>query len=345
VTVSFWPGLLRLARMRFLLYNLLPVALGVAASVHEGHGFQVGWYVFAQLFAWTVHVMTHFCNEYFDLEADRENVYYTAWTGGSRALVDGLVPPSMALSAAFVTLSAATAMVAVMPTWPARVVAVITVLLAWFYTSPPLKLNYRGMGEITVAAILNGLWPVLAAILQAGTVPVMLLVTLLPTAVLQAARMMVMNLGDRRSDASVGKRTLPVIIGYERAVIVIVSAQPLAYATLTVFAVFGWVPWVVWVPMAATAALSVWLVRQLRAGAMRDLQPDRMTPVVFWASNHVSLIVAGAALGVVVDSVVRGRSSVAAIVVLAGVLGAYAALFAFRLTLARRPVLAAGSPS
>jgi 1,4-dihydroxy-2-naphthoate octaprenyltransferase len=334
-------GFLRLARLRFLLYNLLPVGLAVAVSVHQGHPLDYPWYVVAQLFAWTVHVMTHYCNEYFDLEADRANVYFTAWTGGSRALVDGLVAPVVSLGAGFVLLSASTLMVAVMPSWQARVLATAAVVLAWFYTAPPLKLNYRGAGEVTVAAILNGLWPAVAAVLQAGTVPVLLVAILAPTALLQVVRMMVMNLGDRRSDATVGKRTLPVIIGYQPAVNLIVVAQPVAYAMLTAFAVLGWVPWLVWAPMAATAPLSAWLVRQLRGGAMRDLDPRRMTPVVFWASNHVSLIVAAAMLGVILDSV-RRSANTGAVAVLGAVLAGYGVLFAHRLWLAHRATTSVG---
>ena len=80
-----------------------------------------GWYAVAQLFAWTVHVITHYCNEYFDLEASRANVYFTAWTGGSQALVDGLVAPVVSLGAGVVLLSASALMVTVMPSWQARV--------------------------------------------------------------------------------------------------------------------------------------------------------------------------------------------------------------------------------
>ncbi|MFD2764899.1 prenyltransferase [Micromonospora eburnea] len=331
-----WKGLLRLARLRFLLYNLLPVGLAVAVSVHQGHPLDLTWYAVAQLFAWTVHVMTHFCNEYFDLEADRANVYFTPWTGGSRALVDGMVAPMVSLGAGFVLFGLSTLMVAIMPSWQARVLATAAVVLAWFYTAPPVRLNYRGAGELTVAAILNGLWPAVAVVLQAGTVPMLLLAVLAPTAVLQVARMMVMNLGDRRSDATVGKRTLPVIVGYRTAVRLIVGAQPVAYAMLTAFALLGWVPWLVWAAMAATAPLSVWLVIQLRAGAMRDLDPRRMTPVVFWASNHVSLIVAAAMLGVILDAA-RGSASTGALAVLGAVFAGYGLLFAYRLWLARRP--------
>lgn len=331
-----WRGFLRLARLRFLLYNLLPVGLAVAVSVHQGHPLDLTWYAVAQLFAWTVHVMTHYCNEYFDLEADRANVYYTPWTGGSRALVDGSVTPVVSLRAGVVLLGASALMVAIMPSGQARVLAAAAVALAWFYTAPPLRLNYRGAGEVTVAAILNGLWPAVAAVLQAGTVPLLLLAVLAPTAVLQVARMMVMNLGDRRSDAMVGKRTLPVIIGYRRAVRVICGAQLVGYATLTVFALLGWVPWLVWGAMAATAPLSAWLVRQLRGGAMSDLDPGRMTPVVFWASNHVSLIVAAAMLGVILDAA-RRSADTGALAVLGAVLAGYGLLFAHRLWLARRP--------
>ncbi|MEU3453539.1 prenyltransferase [Micromonospora sp. NPDC006766] len=330
-----WRALIRLARLRFLLYNLLPVGLAVAVSVHRGHPLDLTWYAVAQLFAWTVHVMTHYCNEYFDLEADRANVYFTPWTGGSRALVDGAVAPVVSLGAGFVLFGLSTVLVAVMPSLPARVLAATAVVLAWFYTAPPGRLNYWGAGELTVAAILNGLWPAVAVVLQAGTVPWLLVAVLAPTAVLQVARMMVMNLGDRRSDATVGKRTLPVILGYRPAVRLIIAAQPIAYGLLTVFAVLGWVPWLVWAAMAATAPLSLWLVRQLRGGAMRDLDPVRMTPVVFWASNHVSLIVAAAMLGVLLDAV-RGSASVGALAVLGAVLAGYALLFAHRLWLARR---------
>lgn len=328
-------GFLRLARLKFLLYNVLPVGLGAAAAVALGSSLNVWLYVVAQVFAWTVHLMTHYCNEYFDLEADRANVYHTPWTGGSRALVDGLVSPIVSLGASFVLWAAGLFIVALMPTPAARIAGVVTLVLAWFYTAPPLQFNYRGLGEVTVAAILNGLWPVVAVLLQSNTVPWLLVATLAPTALLQAARMMVMNLGDRISDASVGKRTIPVIIGYAAAVRVVIAAQIAAYALLTAFAVAGWVPWLVWAPMFATVPLSVWLVDQLRRGAMAHADPSRMTPVVFWASNHVALVVGGAMLGMVVYGANHGANA-ADVGILSGVLLAYALLFAYRLRAARR---------
>jgi 1,4-dihydroxy-2-naphthoate polyprenyltransferase len=323
-------GFIRLARLRFLLYNVLPVGLGTAVSVHAGYPLSLKWYAMAQVFAWTVHVMTHYCNEYFDLEADRANVYHTPWTGGSRALVDGLVEPVVALETAFVLWTTGLFLVSAMPTGLARLLGAITLALAWFYTAPPFRFNYRGLGEVTVALVLNGLWPAIAVVLQAGVIPPMLVAVLAPTALLQVARMIIMNLGDRISDESVGKRTIPVIIGYRRAVSSIVGAKVVAYALLTVFAVLGWIPWLVWALMAATAPISGWLVVQLRRGSMHDVVPQRMTPVVFWASNHVSLIVCAAMAGVVADAALHGATGRAS-VILSAVLGGYGLLFAHRL--------------
>ncbi|MGH3657512.1 MAG: prenyltransferase [Micromonosporaceae bacterium] len=329
-------GFIRLARLRFLLYNVLPVGLGAAIAVWTGHPLSITWYVVAQLFAWCTHLMTHYSNEYFDLEADRANTYFTPWTGGSRALVDGLVSPKVALSTSFVLWAVAMLLVAAMPTTQARVLAAVTVALAWFYTAPPLAANYRGLGELTVAAILNGLWPAVAVVLQAGYVPMLLLAVLAPTAILQTVRMMIMNLGDRVSDAEVGKRTLPVIVGYARAVTVIVAGQVIAYSLLAAFTLLGWVPLLVALMMFTTAPISVWLVIQLTRGRMRDVEPTAMTPVVFWASNHVSLIVGAAMLGVLADTVLHRGIAGIGVSILAAVLAAYGLLFGHRLWLATR---------
>ena len=45
-------------------------------------------------------LMTHYANDYFDLEADRANQTPTTWSGGSRVLPAGELSPRVALIAA-----------------------------------------------------------------------------------------------------------------------------------------------------------------------------------------------------------------------------------------------------
>jgi hypothetical protein len=56
----------RLGRPRFLLNSLLLVTLGLSVAVYQGRRLDWAGWVLVQLFAWCTHLMTHYCNEYFE---------------------------------------------------------------------------------------------------------------------------------------------------------------------------------------------------------------------------------------------------------------------------------------
>jgi 1,4-dihydroxy-2-naphthoate octaprenyltransferase len=288
---------IRLGRPKFLLYSTVLFGLGTAAAVHAGERIDLALWARGQLFVWCVHLMTHYCNEYFDLEADRANPSPTAWTGGSRVLVQGLVSPATSLAAAHVLLFVCGALAATMPTPTARGMACATVALAWFYTAPPFRLNYNGLGELTVATVLNGLWPLLAFHLQATRFSPALLCALVPTFVVQLVRMMVMNLSDYEGDRRVQKRTLVVLLGPVLAVRVFAVGQLVAYGAIVAFLSAGVLPAPVGAAMLVTSPIALWQTRRLLRGAIRD--PRQANSVVFWASTHVALTFAAAMAGFV----------------------------------------------
>ena len=91
-------------------------------------------------------LMTHYANDFFDLEADRANRTPTRWSGGSRVLPDGVLPPGVALGAALVLgarrarrrAGAGDARAAIGRCCcrsPSSMIA-----LAWGYSAPPLRL-------------------------------------------------------------------------------------------------------------------------------------------------------------------------------------------------------------
>jgi 1,4-dihydroxy-2-naphthoate octaprenyltransferase len=171
------------------------------------------------------------------------------------------------------------------------------IALSWFYTAPPFRLNYRGLGEIVVAAVLDLLVPLLAHGLQSGRVsaPAALLSALLPLFVVQVARMMVMNLSDHEGDARVGKRTLAVLLGPRRAGDAIALGQLLAYGSVLALTTARILPAAVGVAMLLTLPVSIWQTRRVRRGALRDAA--LANSVVFWASTHVALLTAAATFG------------------------------------------------
>ena len=73
----------------FVLYGL-----GAALAVAGGAPLDRWRYVLGQLVVTATQLMTHYANDYFDLEADRANRTPTRWSGGSRVLPDGALPPA-----------------------------------------------------------------------------------------------------------------------------------------------------------------------------------------------------------------------------------------------------------
>jgi 1,4-dihydroxy-2-naphthoate octaprenyltransferase len=255
--------LVRLGRPKFLLESVLTVTCGIAVVVYLGHPFLIGPWLVAQAFVSTTHLMTQYCNEYFDLEADSAHTGPTAWTGGSQVLAQGLLPAGVSLAASFVLLFVSIAQIAFMPTLTTRLVCVVIVALAWFYTAPPIRLNYRAAGEVTTAAVLTVLCPALACLLQIGTLPPLLLAVTGFLFLVMTARMMVMNFCDGDSDRSVGKLTLPNTLGPRRAAQLFTGLQLAAYLCLVVVTVTGTVPLIAGIALLATAPMAAMLCRKL----------------------------------------------------------------------------------
>lgn len=293
-----------LGRFKFLFQSLLVVCMGVTAAQHDGADLDLGWAAGILLFAWVVHLMTHYCNEYFDLEADRANEAPTSWTGGSRILVRGLLPPIVSLGASFVLLFVAMFIAAAMPDTPSRLMAVTILVGAWFYTAPPLKFNYRALGEFICALTLYGLGPLLVFRLQAGPFSRTVAVCVAVIFCFQFLRMAVMNLADVDGDRRVGKITLAVRFGPRAVVRLFVFAQVLLYAVLVLIVALSAVPLLPGLALLATFPVPLWVGTRLWRGALAD--PRRANAVTFWSSMHMPATSVAVMVGLLADMFAGG---------------------------------------
>jgi 1,4-dihydroxy-2-naphthoate octaprenyltransferase len=254
-------------------------------------------YVQGLLFVWNTHLMTHYCNEYYDLEPDKANVNPSPWTGGSRVLVKGLVAPHVSLRIAYALAAASTVMALLMPTLSAKLLCLGAVFLSWEYSAPPFKLEGKGMGELIVTAVLNTIVPLLGFCLQEGGLTANpLLLILVPLGIIEYIRMMVMNMADWRSDATTWKKTLVVRIGIENAVRIHGVGMGVAYLSLIPVYLAG-VPAVLVASVALTGAMGLWYAAQLQAGAWKD--PKAFFPMPYIASTHNGLSGAAALFGLI----------------------------------------------
>src|SRR3954469_8707459 len=160
----------RLGRPQFLVGGFVLYGLGGALAVAGGAAFDPWRYGWGQLVVTATQLMTHYANDYFDLEADRANKTPTKWSGGSRVLPGGEVHERGALIAAIVlaviggvlaVIIAATVGATLGAPVGSRALATLAVIfvLAWGYSAPPLRLCARGLGELDTAIVVTVLGP------------------------------------------------------------------------------------------------------------------------------------------------------------------------------------------
>jgi 1,4-dihydroxy-2-naphthoate octaprenyltransferase len=269
--------------------------LGAALAVVGGARFDASLFAWGQLIVTAAQLMTHYANYYFDLEADRANRTPTRWSGGSRVLPDGALPPGVALGAALVLgVVALGAGLALAMRASDRLLllplAVVMTTLAWAYSAPPLRLAARGLGELTTAAVVTLCVPLLGYYLQAGEFHPRILAACLLPCLLQIAMLLAIELPDAAGDAATGKRTLVVRLG------ALTGARLYASLTITAFAVLpllaqGVLPPRVAIAPLALAPLAIWQAARVVRGGYAD--PARWDSVAFWA---VALLAGSAAV-------------------------------------------------
>ena len=96
-------------------------------------------------------------------------------------------------------------------------IGVAGVALAYFYHAPPLRLSYRGLGELAVAVTYGPLICAGAFLVQRGTLSGEVLWLSLPLALLIAGFLWINEFPDYLADKGAGKRTLVVQLGRWRA--------------------------------------------------------------------------------------------------------------------------------
>jgi 1,4-dihydroxy-2-naphthoate octaprenyltransferase len=208
--------LVRATRAPFLTASLAPVLLGIAVAARAGF-FDAPTALVTVVAAALVQVGLNVANDVFDTiqGADDVNPTPTMFSGGSQVLQEGLLSMrGMALLSAGAYLAAGAlglVLLALRPSVELVVIAAVGLAISLTYTMPPLKLAYRGLGEVATAV---GFGPVMllgAYVVQSrGSISAEAVTASIPVALLVAMILYVNEIPDRIGDSLAGKKTLPV---------------------------------------------------------------------------------------------------------------------------------------
>lgn len=285
---------LKLSRAAFLMGGVVMYALGAAAALHQGYAISVEKYLWGQLIVTFTQMMTQFSNEYFDYESDKLNRTYTYWSGGSRVLPKGELPIKTALIAALGCGGAAFVLGLALALSTQDILLVILLLaamiLAWGYSSPPLRLHSRSLGELTSSLVVAILTPTVGFYVQTGSFSGEFLLATIPISFLQFNVLLGVHFPDAEGDQQAGKITLVVRYGRQ--------ATAYLYGAM-IFAAYFSLPILMGLGLAKTVGLAVLLsapfaIFLLWRVARRDWEnPQRWGWLAFFS---IALLMTAAAL-------------------------------------------------
>ncbi len=252
--------ILRTTRLPFLTATLVPVFLGLAiAARHQAFDWAIA--LLVVLGGSLAHLAINVTNDIFDTlsGADEANVNPTQFSGGSRVLHYGLLSLRQLATWTAILFAGAVAtglvILALRPSWELVAIGAAGILIGWAYTAPPLKLVYRGLGEIAVAV---GFGPVMllgAYVAETGHLGWEPLVASLPVAILIALILYVNEIPDRRGDAAAGKRTLVVRLSQAAVERLYLVAGLAAFVLVLAGVAVGIMPWPTLIALGAVPLL------------------------------------------------------------------------------------------
>ena len=219
--ISAW---LKAVRLQFYPMTTLAFLLGALLASYFGNNFSYLIFILSISWVFFLEVATVLINEKYDLESDKQNEYFSPFTGGSRVIVDELlslrqinkgIAFSMSLAALF---SVALIIFSASPALPTILVLLISTILALGYTAPPFKLSYRGLAALDVGFTHSFGVLVAGFVFQGGQwnnpvvwlLGIPLFLSILPSIILA-------GIPDKKADAAVGKKTVAVRFGSKNA--------------------------------------------------------------------------------------------------------------------------------
>ncbi len=267
-------------RLQFYPMSWLAYTLGaLIAARGEGRGvLDLRGYLMGYVAIFLLEVGTVLINELEDQDSDRINGNHGPFTGGSRVLVEGRLRVGSLRGVAAVCVTTGAAAMAMAASnaagwrWDAIIWFAAGALLCLGYTARPLRLCYRGLGEVDVAITHGWFVLILGAMLQGGawSAPVPWLLGL-PLVLAIFPAIVIAGIPDLTADRLAGKRTIAVRLGTRRAAALALTsivASGIAAAVLGDLASTAHVYHGIWAMSAPHLVLIAWLlIRYLRATA------------------------------------------------------------------------------
>jgi len=233
-------------------------------------------------------------NDYFDHLSgnDEINRELTPFSGGSRTIQEGILSPKQVLmwSLSFLLIGVLIGLYLVLARgWLVMWLGMAGVFIAFFGNAPPFRLNYVGLGELATFIGSGPLIVLGSYYVQSQRAMPEALWASIPVGLLGAAILWINQFPDYEADRAVGKNTLVVRLGRQRAVWGYIALLAASYVVVVVGIALGVLPYTL-----LLALLTLPLVYRCIRGVMRfHSNTPKLIPI---QAAHIQLHLANALL-------------------------------------------------
>lgn len=241
-TFYLWQ-IVKLARMPIVLAVIPLFLIGVLFALRTGATFSVSNFIWGFCILFIIEIAASYANDYFDYQADKHNRQF-GFSGGSGVLLEypKLLPfakwASIFLFILSLLLTSFFIVVTSLSLWVFAYIGV-AVFFCWFYTAPPLRLVYRGLGEIP-HMLAGVMFPGWGYLILTGTLTPDLVLFAIPFGFLGLTVILNFEIPDREADIHGGKRNLIVMKGRYFSFITIMTLYLAAFLFLLFLSFTSW---------------------------------------------------------------------------------------------------------
>jgi 1,4-dihydroxy-2-naphthoate octaprenyltransferase len=232
-------------RIPFLVTSFVSFLIGTTVAYVRFDSFDLIYFTLALLGTLFLHAGSNVINDYFDHRSGNDEVnleFVRPFSGGSRVIQLGLLSPHEVLAGALILFSLGSMIglyLFIMLGWPIMLLGLIGVFSGFFYTNWPFYLAKRGLGEFFVGFNFGVLITMGSFFVQTQTINLEIALISIPMTILITAILFINEFPDYNADKKVGKRTLVVRLGREKAVHVYNFLMVSVYITLVIPVLLG----------------------------------------------------------------------------------------------------------
>jgi len=235
-----------LSRPPFHIVGILPFILGSFLAYRLTSVFNLEVFILGVSGVIMIMLSTYHSGEYFDYKGDilSNQLHKNQFAGGTRMLPSGKIPPAIALWTSVITFIVAAAIGIILQfvfkTGPyTLILGALGAFSGFFYSTPPVRLVQRGIGEIFIGFCYGWLPVASAYYIQTGAIAPVIHLLGIPIGLSIINVILLNEFPDYEADKATDKKNLLYRIGKQKGIILYMAISLLTSLTMLTSVFWG----------------------------------------------------------------------------------------------------------